>query len=95
MCLDSPKISLSTASLWEAQPSGSINSSRIRNFQVEVDVYPLPAGTTYTYDLNIVCFSSNSTSLKLLQAWVASSMLCKLARVLQLEFRLSISSLSD
>ena len=35
------------------QPSGSINSSRIRNFQVEVDVYPLPAGTTYTYDLNI------------------------------------------
>jgi hypothetical protein len=42
-CLSSPS----------PQPSGSINSSRIRNFQVEVDVYPLPAGTTYTYDLNI------------------------------------------
>jgi hypothetical protein len=34
------------------QPSGSINSSRIRNFQVEVDVFPLPPDTTYTYDLN-------------------------------------------
>lgn len=33
------------------QPCGSINSSRIRNFQVEVDVYPLPANTTYTYNL--------------------------------------------
>lgn len=35
------------------QPSGSINASRIRNFQVEVDVYPLPSGTTYTYDLTV------------------------------------------
>lgn len=35
------------------QPSGSINSSRIRNFQVEVDLYPLPSGTTYTYNLTI------------------------------------------
>ncbi len=35
------------------QPSGSINSSRIRNFQVEVDVYPLPVNTTYTYNLTI------------------------------------------
>lgn len=35
------------------QPSGSINSSRIRNFQVEVDVYPLPINTTYTYNLTI------------------------------------------
>lgn len=35
------------------QPSGSINTSRITNFQVEVDVYPLPTGTTYTYDLVI------------------------------------------
>jgi hypothetical protein len=35
------------------QPSGSINSSRVRNFQIEVDVYPLPSGTTYTYDLTI------------------------------------------
>lgn len=35
------------------QPSGSINASRIRNFQVEVDVYPLPLNTTYTYDLMV------------------------------------------
>lgn len=35
------------------QPSGSLNSSRIRNFQVEVDVYPLPINTNYTYDLTI------------------------------------------
>ena len=36
-----------------SQPSGSINSSRIRNFQIEVDVFPLPANAPYTYDLNI------------------------------------------
>jgi hypothetical protein len=41
------------------QPSGSLNSSRIRNFQVEVDVYPLPAGTTYTYNLTIYVESLN------------------------------------
>lgn len=35
------------------QPSGSLNASRIRNFQVEVDVYPLPLNTTYTYDVDI------------------------------------------
>jgi len=35
------------------QPSGSINASRIRNFQIEMDVYPLPANTTYTYDIDI------------------------------------------
>ena len=41
------------------QPAGSINSSRIRNFQVEVDVYPLPPNTTYTYNLNIYIESYN------------------------------------
>jgi hypothetical protein len=35
------------------QPAGSINASRIRNFQIEVDVFPLQAETTYTYDLRI------------------------------------------
>jgi len=35
------------------QPCGSINSSRIRNFQIELDVYPLPPNTTYTYNLNL------------------------------------------
>ena len=41
------------------QPSGSINASRIRNFQVEVDVYPLPPDTTYTYNLNFYVESIN------------------------------------
>jgi hypothetical protein len=36
-----------------AQPTGSINSSRIKNFQIEIDVFPLPPNTTYAYDLNI------------------------------------------
>jgi hypothetical protein len=35
------------------QPAGSINASRIRNFQIDLDVYPLPTGTNYTYDLTI------------------------------------------
>jgi len=35
------------------QPSGSVNASRVRNFQVEVDVWPLPLNTTYTYDVMI------------------------------------------
>jgi len=35
------------------QPSGSLNASRIRNFQLDVDVFPLPANTTYTYDLAV------------------------------------------
>lgn len=35
------------------QPSGSINSSRIKNFQVEVDFYPLPVNTNYVYNLTI------------------------------------------
>jgi hypothetical protein len=35
------------------QASGSINASRIRNFQVDVDVFPLPTQTTYTYDITI------------------------------------------
>ena len=35
------------------QPAGSINSSRIKNFQVEVDFFPLPVETNYVYDLTI------------------------------------------
>jgi hypothetical protein len=35
------------------QASGSINASRIRNFQIDLDVFPLPAATTYTYDVTI------------------------------------------
>lgn len=42
-----------------SQPAGSINTSRIRNFQVELDVYPLPVNTTYTYNLNLYVESYN------------------------------------
>lgn len=35
------------------QPSGSINTSKINNFQVDLDLYPLPTDPTYTYDVTI------------------------------------------
>jgi hypothetical protein len=35
------------------QPDGSINSSRIKLFQVDLDVYPLPANSFYNYDITI------------------------------------------
>lgn len=35
------------------QPSGSLNTSRVKNFQVEVDFFPLPVNTNYVYDLTI------------------------------------------
>jgi hypothetical protein len=35
-----------------SQPMGSINSSRIRKFQVDLQVYPLPPNTTYIYSVN-------------------------------------------
>ena len=41
------------------QPAGSINASRIKNFQVEVDVFPLPQNTTYTYNLYLYVESFN------------------------------------
>lgn len=41
------------------QPSGTLNASRIKNFQVEVDVYPLPPNPTYVYDLTIYVESLN------------------------------------
>ena len=42
-----------------SQPCGSINASRIKNFQVDVDVYPLPLNTTYTYNLYVYAESLN------------------------------------
>ena len=41
------------------QPAGSINASRIRNFQVEIDVFPLPLNTTYTYNMYLYVESYN------------------------------------
>ena len=48
-CLHSPN----------AQPAGSINASRIRIFQVEVNPFILPSNTTYVYDLTIYVESIN------------------------------------
>jgi hypothetical protein len=36
-----------------SQPSGSINSSRIRNFQIDLQINPLPPKTTYMYTLDV------------------------------------------
>ena len=41
------------------QPSGSINASRIKNFQVELDVYPLPVNPNYTYAVDVYVDSIN------------------------------------
>ncbi len=41
------------------QPAGSINASRIKNFQVELDLFPLPVNTNYVYDLTIYVESLN------------------------------------
>jgi hypothetical protein len=41
------------------QPAGSINASRIKNFQVEVDLWQLPPETNYVYDLMIYVESLN------------------------------------
>ena len=35
------------------QPSGSLNSSRIRKFQLDLQVFPLPVNSTYIYSMNI------------------------------------------
>ncbi len=41
------------------QPSGSINASRVRLFEVDVDTWPLPLGTNYIYDITIYVESIN------------------------------------
>jgi hypothetical protein len=41
------------------QPQGSINSSRIKVFQLDVNVYPLPANTFYQYDITVYVESLN------------------------------------
>jgi len=41
------------------QPCGSINASRIKNFQVDADVYPLPQNPNYTYNLYLYVESIN------------------------------------
>jgi hypothetical protein len=41
------------------QPDGSVNSSRIRVFQLDLNVYPLPPNTFYTYNIAIYVESLN------------------------------------
>jgi hypothetical protein len=41
------------------QPTGSLNSSRIKNFQVDLDVYPVPPTSLYQYDITIYVESLN------------------------------------
>lgn len=43
----------------KTQPSGALNASRVRNLQVELNVFPLPVNTTYTYDITIYAESLN------------------------------------
>jgi len=37
----------------KTQPSGSLNASRITNFQLEANFYTLPTNTNYVYELNL------------------------------------------
>lgn len=43
----------------QIQPNGTINASRVRLFQVDVDPYPLPVNTTYVYDITVYVESIN------------------------------------
>jgi len=45
------------------QPDGSINSSRIRLFQVDLDVYPLPSNSFYQYNITIYVENLNWVSV--------------------------------
>jgi|UniRef100_A0A6C0BJA2 hypothetical protein len=46
-----------------SQPDGSINSSRIRVFQMDLNVFPLPANSFYTYQVAIYVESLNWVSI--------------------------------
>ena len=41
------------------QPTGSLNSSRIRRFQIDLQVFPLPPNTSYIYSMNVYVESLN------------------------------------
>ena len=45
------------------QPSGSVNASVIRLFQLEIDPYPLPANPTYVYNVNVYVESYNVVNI--------------------------------
>lgn len=41
------------------QPTGTLNTSRLREIQLEVEPWPLPTDSTYTYDFTVVCETLN------------------------------------
>ena len=45
------------------QPDGSINSSRIKLFQLDLNVYPLPTNSFYTYNITVYVESLNWVSV--------------------------------
>lgn len=58
-----PVISFSLMSPGD-QPSGSVNASRIRLFQIEINPYPLPPGSVYKYDVTIYAETINFFTVK-------------------------------
>jgi hypothetical protein len=45
------------------QPDGTINSSRIKLFQVDLNVYPLPSNSFYQYDITVFVENLNWVSV--------------------------------
>jgi hypothetical protein len=45
------------------QPSGSVNASVIRLFQLEIDPHPLPLNPTYVYNVNVYVESYNVVNI--------------------------------
>ena len=45
------------------QPDGTINSSRIKLFQIDLNVYPLPANSFYQYDITVFVENLNWVSV--------------------------------
>jgi hypothetical protein len=41
------------------QPTGTLNTSRLREIQLEVEPWPLPVDSTYTYDFTVICETLN------------------------------------
>jgi hypothetical protein len=53
-----PSINFSLSSPQD-QPSGSVNASRIRLFQLDVNPWPLPLDPTYVYELTVYAENIN------------------------------------
>jgi hypothetical protein len=45
------------------QPDGSVNSSKIKLFQLDLNVYPLPANSFYSYDITVYVENLNWVSI--------------------------------